>query len=131
MENSIVQTSLNFDDERFQKALTLFNSGDWYSAHDVFEELWFETYGLERNVIQGILQIAVAQIHLESGNKNGATILFGEALGRLKQIGVSSLEIDLEMLCKCVNQRLTLLQRGAKLDHISAPHLCKSNMGAT
>ena len=26
-------------DPRFQKAVELFNDGEWYDAHDVFEEL--------------------------------------------------------------------------------------------
>ena len=30
-------------DPRFQKAVQLFNDGEWYDAHDVFEELWHET----------------------------------------------------------------------------------------
>ena len=30
-------------------------------------------------------QVAVAQVHLENSNLNGATILYGEALGRLKK----------------------------------------------
>ena len=30
-------------DPRFQQAIELFNSQQWYDAHDVFEELWHET----------------------------------------------------------------------------------------
>ena len=44
-----IHTSV-FDDPRFQIALTLFNSADWYPAHDALEELWHETNGFERRV---------------------------------------------------------------------------------
>jgi len=30
-------------DPRFQQGLELFNAGEWYAAHDIFEELWHET----------------------------------------------------------------------------------------
>ena len=40
MKFSLVQ-----DDKRFENAVELFNSKDWYPAHDAFEELWHETSG--------------------------------------------------------------------------------------
>ena len=44
-------------DPRFQQAIELFNSQQWYDAHDVFEELWHETAEPERRSLQGILQV--------------------------------------------------------------------------
>ena len=35
-------------DPRFQQGLELFNAGEWYAAHDLFEELWHETADPER-----------------------------------------------------------------------------------
>ena len=101
----------------------LFNSADWYPAHDAFEELWHETNGPERNTLQGFLQIAVAQLHLEGGNINGATILYGEALGRLTKLGTPDLGIDIETLCECIKQRLDLLQQDSDPDQLSVPCL--------
>ena len=74
------------NDPRFPKALELFNSGAWYEAHDAFEEIWHEQIDPERKLIQAIVQIAVAHVHLERGNTRGATILLGEGLG----LGVTS-----------------------------------------
>ncbi len=71
------------DDPRFQQAVDLFNRRAWYEAHDAFEEIWHETAGADRRLLQGILQIAVAHVHLERGNLRGATILLGEGVGRL------------------------------------------------
>ena len=70
-------------DPRLGAAIALFNDAAWYPCHDGFEELWHETAGPMRPVLQGILQIAVAHLHLERGNLRGATILLGEGLGRL------------------------------------------------
>ena len=40
--------------------------------------------GDERQIVQGILQVSVSQFHLNKGNLNGAMILLGEGLGRIK-----------------------------------------------
>lgn len=85
-------------DPRFHDALALFNAGEWYAAHDGFEELWHETAGPLRGVLQGILQLAVAQLHLERGNRRGATILTGEGMGRLNSAPATALGLDLEAL---------------------------------
>ncbi len=85
-------------DPRFVEAVRLFNAGEWYPCHDGFEELWHETQGPARPVLQGILQIAVARIHLERGNRHGATVLLGEGLGRLSRCGAVALGLDLEKL---------------------------------
>ncbi len=83
------QDDLFINDSRFEIGMKLFNSCQWYKSHDVFEEIWHETSGPERQLLQGILQVAVAQVHLENSNINGATILYGEALGRLKKFRLS------------------------------------------
>lgn len=85
-------------DPRFQEAVRLFNAGEWYACHDQVEELWHETGGPLRPVLQGILQLAVGQLHLERGNHRGATILTGEGLGRLSAAPAQLLGLDLQAL---------------------------------
>ena len=117
------EDNLFINDARFEIGMKLFNSCEWYKSHDVFEEIWHETGGPERQVIQGILQVAVAEIHLENGNINGATILYGEALGRLKRSKLEVLRLDIENLCKCVSKRLEFLQTGKDMSNCSLPVL--------
>ena len=112
------------NDSRFAIGMKLFNSCEWYKSHDVFEEIWHETVGPERQVLQGILQVAVAQVHLENNNINGATILYGEALGRLKRFQLGNLGLDILGLCKCITKRLESLQIGKDLSDCSLPVLC-------
>ena len=115
---------LFINDSRFRIGMKLFNSREWYKSHDIFEEIWHETGGQERQVIQGILQVAVAQVHIENGNLNGATILYGEALGRLKRYQLDYLELDIEGFCKCITKRLEILQIGNDISSCSLPVLC-------
>ncbi len=119
---------LLLEDPRFVKALDLFNSAEWYQAHDVFEEVWHETNGPERKLVQGFLQVAVAQLHLQRGNKVGATILYGEALGRLRSIGTPDLGLHIEYLCRCVEARLKLLQKDRDPESCEVPVILQRHL---
>ena len=113
-------------DTRLGEAIFLFNSGDWYACHDGFEALWHETAGPMRPVLQGILQIAVAELHLERGNCRGATILMGEGLGRLKACPPNAIEIDLVTLINSSMQRLLALQQQRSIEGLELPRLVES-----
>ncbi len=104
-------------------ALNLFNNHQWYEAHDAFEEIWNTVDGDERQVIQGILQVSVSQFHLSKGNLNGATILLGEGLGRIKPRTKINLGIDLESFCQCLEDLLKKLQYKEILNENDKPFL--------
>ncbi len=110
-------------DPRFREAVRLFNAGEWYACHDGFEELWHETSGPLRPVLQGILQIAVAQLHLERGNRRGAMILTGEGLGRLATVPSPRLGLDLDALRSQARPLLEALQGEGPLDGLPTPCL--------
>ena len=107
----------------FRNALKLFNDKKWYEAHDAFEEIWNTLDGDERQVVQGILQVSVSQFHLTKGNLNGATILLGEGLGRIKKRTKINLGIDLDSLCKNLECLLIKLQQKESLDENDVPIL--------
>ncbi len=124
-----VLDSVNYlnNDNRLNKALELFNSQKWYMAHDLFEELWHEVKEPERNTLQGFLQVSVAELHLENNNLKGATILYGEGLGRLRKANVDDLGFDLVEFCNCLEMRLKLLQANANPDLYSVPRLVRKS----
>lgn len=97
-------------DPRLAEAIASFNKGDWYACHDGFEELWLETVGPMRTVLQGILQVAVAHLHLERGNRRGAMILLGEGVGRLQRCDPQGLGLDISLLRQRAVRRLQALQ---------------------
>ncbi len=108
-------------DPRFVACLDLFNAAEWYPCHDGFEQLWHETQAPERAVLQGLLQIAVAHLHLERGNLNGATLLMGEGLGRLAPFGSEALGLDLVPLRRSTEARLRCLQQGEDPSSLPLP----------
>lgn len=115
------------EDSRFRRAVDLFNNADWYLAHDAFEELWHELAPPDRITIQGLLQIAVGELHLQRGNLRGSVILLGEGLGRLRSVGISDLGIDLDRLCSSVQERLEQLQKGLNPDIGTVPLIQKKD----
>ncbi|MBK8020214.1 MAG: DUF309 domain-containing protein [Chloroflexi bacterium] len=55
-----------------QEALRLFNAGEFYRQHDLFEALWRDTPGPVRDLYQGVLQVGVAYYQITRGNALGA-----------------------------------------------------------
>lgn len=110
-------------DPRFHAAIELFNAGEWYACHDGLEELWHETSGAMRPVLQGILQIAVGQLHNSRGNHRGAAILTGEGLGRLQSSPSQALGLDLLSLRTVAKVWLLELQQGKDTSNLEPPAL--------
>jgi hypothetical protein len=113
-------------DPRLEAAISLFNQGEWYACHDGFEELWHETQGPLRPLLQGVLQVAVARLHLERGNRRGATVLLGEGLGRLQRCGADDLDLDLAALRPVLQQWLSALQTDAPTEALPPLQLTRS-----
>ena len=117
-------TSKSFK-KAFKEAIDLFNNQQWYEAHDAFEDIWNDLVGDERQIVQGILQVSVSQFHLNKGNLNGAMILLGEGLGRIKNKVSDDLEIDLVLLCSSLESLLNKLHLKIPLNESDVPFLKK------
>ena len=117
-------TSKSFK-ESLQEAIDLFNNQKWYEAHDAFEDIWNDLVGDERQIVQGILQVSVSQFHLNKGNLNGAMILLGEGLGRIRDKVSDDLEIDLISLCSSLESLLDKLHSEIPLSQSDVPFLKK------
>ena len=117
--------SANFK-EALNFAFDLFNNQQWYAAHDALEDIWNGLDGDERQIVQGILQVSVSQFHLSKGNLNGATILLGEGLGRIKNRTKINLGIDLTSFCENLEIILNKLQLNIPLTKSDIPFLKKN-----
>lgn len=115
-------------DLAYIQAIEAFNRNEWYSAHDQFEALWYESDGAIRSLLQGVIQISVAEYHLENSNLTGATLLMAEGLNHL-QSGLSlDPGFDLALLDQAVRLRLTSLQAGKSLDGLPTPYLHRTGV---
>ncbi len=68
---------------RLLEGARLFNGGEFFASHEVWESLWHELDGDERGLLQGLIQVAAAYYHLCRGNRVGARYLYGRARARL------------------------------------------------
>ena len=63
-----------------------FADGDYYHAHDHWEEVWLDEVGDEKTLMKALVQLAVALYHRERGNLAGTRKLLrrcGELLAPL------------------------------------------------
>jgi hypothetical protein len=98
-------------DPRLGEGIALFNRGDYYACHDLLEAIWMEANTLEKPFYQGILQVAVGLYHLGNHNWQGASILLGEGVNRLRRFEPAYAGVDVERLVDCGWAWLIALQQ--------------------
>ncbi|HEV3383507.1 MAG TPA: DUF309 domain-containing protein [Gemmata sp.] len=64
-------------DPRYLAGIDLFNRGEYFDAHEVWEELWQDCPAFDRRFYQALIQAAVAIYHFERRNYRGAARLAG------------------------------------------------------
>jgi hypothetical protein len=69
--------------KKFQRGVALFNAGEYFEAHEVWEELWLAAAGEERTFLQGLIQVAAALHHFGRGNLLGMRSLLAAGLAKL------------------------------------------------
>ena len=70
---------MSFDpsDDRIDAGIRLFNCGEFFECHDIFEDFWSELVGPEKPFFQGLIHAAVCLFHFEGGNLSGARKMYG------------------------------------------------------
>jgi uncharacterized protein len=86
--------------EAWQHGVAPFNSGRFFEAHEVLEDVWREAprHGQLRQNLQALVQLAVAFHHQSTGNLDGARSVLERALRNLKGAEDSFPELDMESL---------------------------------
>lgn len=75
-------SSVSEHDPRYLLGVEHFNRGEYFEAHEAWEELWLDCDPIDRRFFQSLIQAAVALYHWGNGNRTGACRLF--AAGREK-----------------------------------------------
>ena len=68
-------TEIEQMNELFKKGLDDYESGEYFEAHESWEDLWSDFNFSDRKFIQGLIQLAVSFVHLGNGNLIGAKSL--------------------------------------------------------
>lgn len=91
-------------DPRYLAGVLLFNAQDFFEAHEVWEDMWSESQGLERRFYQGLIQAAVGLCHFGNGNLGGAVKLFHSSRDYLRPCGSSYLGLNLARFWEQMDQ---------------------------
>ncbi|HRI45665.1 MAG: DUF309 domain-containing protein [Ignavibacteriaceae bacterium] len=92
----------------FLKAIDFFNDDDFFSAHDLFEEIWVESIGDEKLFFQGLVQVSVAYFHLVSKNYVGAKSMLIKSISKLEKFLPEFNGIDTDALVS--KMKLTIFE---------------------
>ena len=90
-----------------EQGLILFNKGQFYEAHEIWEDLWRETdRGALRTCFQGLIQAAVGMHHLGRGNTIGARSQLGKSIRNLESGSGEMTGLDIQTLIQQLSQLL-------------------------
>lgn len=92
--------------------LRAYASGDFFEAHELMEPAWMGTDDpAERDLIQGLIKLAAADVHGVRGNPRGVARNLEGAQDRVRRVprgdAIPDLEVDLPGLLAAIDQRLT------------------------
>lgn len=90
--------------------LEAYAAGDFFEAHELMEPAWMGTNDLaERNLIQGLIKLAAADVHAARGNPAGIRRNLEGARSRLRSgagASVSGVTLDVAALLLAIDARL-------------------------
>jgi uncharacterized protein len=67
----------------FEEGIELFNAGRFFECHEAWEVVWKRADGDARRFYQGLIQFAVAILHVQRGNREGAMSVYQKACRNL------------------------------------------------
>jgi uncharacterized protein len=89
------------EDERMKELLegvAQFNNREFFDCHETLEHLWMHDRSHERELIQGIIQIAVGYYHYLRNNRVGALKLLTRGLERIKNYEPGTMDLNIHQL---------------------------------
>lgn len=93
------------------EGIRLFNRGEYFEAHEALETAWRDEPGPIRELYRGILQIAVAYLHITRDNYAGAIKVYGRSQRWLRLWPASCRGVDVAGLQRDAGQALAEVQR--------------------
>ena len=87
-----------YKEKLFTDGLNAFNRGDFYDAHEFWEELWSDYYLEDANFVQGLIQLSVGYFHITNLNINGAVGLLNKSIKKLEPYSPICRGIDIVYL---------------------------------
>lgn len=101
-------------DEALELGIGLWHQQRYFEAHECLEAVWHAAPDAERDLWQGVIQLAVAGVHLQRGNIDGARAILDKAAQRLARYPDAHHGIDVAAARRgCADAQHELAARGA------------------
>jgi uncharacterized protein len=78
------RTSLDWNTGELAAGLSCYRRGEFWAAHEHWENIWRQCRGPEKSFLQALIQVAGALHHHRRNNRRGAVALLQSALRRLE-----------------------------------------------
>lgn len=98
------------DDEAMRFAIDLYHATYYWEAHEVWEDLWRPARGLERDVLQSLIQLSAGHLKRELGAARSATQLYTSALARLPPVETTVLGVSIAQLRRALEGGLDAVE---------------------
>ncbi len=108
---------------RFQEGIGQFNRGQFFEAHETWEEIWLAAQEPERTFLQGMIQVAAAFHHYFRGNRAGAKSLLEAGLKKLGSFQPVHRGIQLDLLCASAGEWIRDLSEGRSPQFAQRPQV--------
>jgi hypothetical protein len=107
--------------ESLVEAQRLLDLGRPFHAHEVLEGTWKAAPHHERDLWQGLAQLAVGLTHLARGNRTGAATLLRRGAARIASYADRPYDIDVPTLVSYARGTADALEAGAEPSHAVPP----------
>lgn len=106
------------------KGIDEFNKREFFEAHETLEEYWNTLAGHEKELVQSIIQAAVAYYHFGRDNRVGARKLLLRAVSRAQSVPDGTLAIETGPYLQTIEQSLKTIECGDPSKEIQVPVIC-------
>jgi len=100
-------------EEDFAKGVEEFNQRQFYDCHETLEGVWQKYLEPDRELIQGIIQIAVGYYHLLNDNSVGALKLLRRGVWRVEKFAPGHFNLDLTPFIANVSDDIACTEKNA------------------
>lgn len=94
------------------KGIDEFNKREFFEAHETLENYWNTLAGDEKELVQSIIQAAVAYYHYGRGNRVGARKLMLRAIARAQSVPDGTLAINTQPYLETILHSLQTIESG-------------------
>jgi len=93
--------------EAIKLGFALFNEERYWESHEALEEAWRRSTGAEKEILQGIILLAAALVHLQKGENDVALSVMKRGYAKLAGHSGEHFRVDISALKETVGRMLT------------------------